>query len=461
MTARILVADGVATARIMLKVRLASACYDVMTVASRVQLVEALDRDPPELVLLGSGLGEVDLIALCRTIARQWPQVTVLALADGALRIQALQGGATATLPPSVDEQMLLARIRCLLRDAETNPVPALGMAEAAAGFDTMPAGEVTLVADSAARAMRWRHLLQPRIGCSFSICNPEEALSAAASGLSADLYVIAADIGGRGDGLRLLSELRSRSGSRDAAFVVATEPHRAEMAAIALDLGAGEVLPIDLAELGNAEIAAFALQNQLRRKQRADRRRAETQRNLLWAMTDPLTGLFNRRYALPRIAEIAQDAMRQDHSFALLALDLDHFKAVNDHHGHAAGDAVLCDIARRLETVVADRGLTARLGGEEFLVILPNSCESDAYRMAEEIRRAVAMRSTLLPRLSGGGMVSVTLSIGVAIATPPGDRTAPETFAELSLERADRALIAAKTRGRNRVILAPAEVAI
>ncbi|MBK4215514.1 diguanylate cyclase [Paracoccus caeni] len=455
MTARILVADGVATSRIMLKVRLTSACYEVEAVSSCTQLVASVESNRPDLILLGSGLDDRDLVTLCRAIAQEWPQMTVLALADGETRIQALQAGATATLPPSVDEPMLLARIRCLLRDAETGQATGLAMAEMAAPFDNAPGGEVTLVADSPARAMRWRHLLQGRLGCSFAIRNPEEALSAAASGLPSDLYVIAADIGGRGDGLRLLSELRSRSGSRDAAFVVATEPHRDEMAAIALDLGAGEVLPIDLSELGNVEMAALTLRNQLARKRRSDHRRAEAQRTLIWAMTDPLTGLFNRRYALPRIAEIAAEAMRQDHLFAVLALDLDHFKAVNDRHGHAAGDAVLCDIARRLETVVADRGLTARLGGEEFLVILPRTGEHEAYRMAEEIRRAVEMRSTLLPRLSGGGMVSVTLSVGLAVSDPGLHVGSPESLADISLERADRALIAAKTRGRNRVMLA------
>ncbi|WCR12371.1 diguanylate cyclase [Paracoccus stylophorae] len=461
MTARILVADGMATMRITLKVRLASACYDVLTAATACQLLQQARDGRPDLIVLGSGFAGRTQAEICRDLARDrdCTAIPVLMLAGGETRLQALQAGATAVLDPAVDEQMLLARIRGLLRDAGSGIEPQRSMAEAPAAFaGPAPTRQVALVADDAARALRWRHLLQRRLACRFSVFTPEEALGAAAGGRAADLYLIAADIEGRGDGLRLLSELRSRTGSRDAAFVIATAPDRAELSAIALDLGAGEVLPLDLGGDAGIEIATLALQMQLARKQQGDRRRAEARRNMLWAMTDPLTGLYNRRYALPRLTEIARDSLRDDAPFAVMALDLDRFKRINDSHGHAAGDAVLRDVAHRLETAMAGDGITARLGGEEFLAVLPATDEAQAWRRAEDLRRAVEARPIALPDLSGGGQVAITLSIGVAIGHSRNPAAAPDRLAETSLERADRALMSAKTLGRNRVMLAQAE---
>ncbi|MEF9606350.1 diguanylate cyclase, partial [Paracoccus sp. PXZ] len=101
------------------------------------------------------------------------------------------------------------------------------------------------------------------------------------------------------------------------------------------LDLGAGDVLPWDLARPDAAPETAMRLQAQLARKHEADRRRHETQRNMRWAMTDPLTGLHNRRFALPRLAELAAEAQEHQGDLAVMLLDLDRFKQVNDLHGH------------------------------------------------------------------------------------------------------------------------------
>lgn len=461
MTARILVADGVATTRITLKVRLTAACYDVVTAGTPEQMLSQARACHPDLIILGGGFSSCDSVDICHGLTQDRSLATtpILMLVDSSSRLQALRAGASAVLEPGGDEQMLLARIRGLLRDTGTGLEPPRAMAEAAASFTAAQAtAEIALVADTAARALRWRHLLQPRMQHRFVIRSPEEALGAAAAGHAADLYLIAADIGTRGGGLRLLSELRSRGGSRDAAFVVATEAERAELSAVALDLGAGEVFPIDLGGGAGVEMAALALQAQLSRKKQGDHRRAEAQRNMLWAMTDPLTGLYNRRYALPRLTEIARDALRDDSCFAVLVLDLDRFKRINDSHGHAAGDAVLCEVAQRLESVIGKDGIIARLGGEEFLAVLPGADNEHAFCRADDVRRAIEMTPIILPELSGGGQIEVTLSVGAAIGRRCRAGGPAEHLAELSLERADRALMLAKSLGRNRVMLAQAE---
>lgn len=459
--ARILVADRAATTRIRLKVRLLAACYQVCTADSSEDLLHQARAKPPDLIILGESFAEdgPSMIAHLPGSDPEGGAIPVLMLAGAMHRLAALRAGIAAVLDPTVNEQMLLARIRGLLRDSGSLAEERLEMAEPPTSFTGRPApAEIALVADSAARALRWRHLLQDRLPCRLTIRNPEEALAAAATHRAADLYLIAADIDAPGDGLRLLSELRSRAGSRDSAFVIATPLEPTELSAMALDLGAGEVLPLDLGGEAGGEIAALALQTQLSQKARNDRRRAEAQRNMLWAMIDPLTGLYNRRYALPRLAATARDAARDGLPLALLVLDLDRFKRINDSYGHAAGDAVLCEMARRLDEVIGTQGVAARLGGEEFLAILPGMAETPAYRLAEEIRLAAMAAPVPLPGISGGGQVDVTLSAGIAVARPGTQAGRIEQMAERALERADRALMMAKSIGRNRVMLAQGE---
>jgi two-component system cell cycle response regulator len=129
------------------------------------------------------------------------------------------------------------------------------------------------------------------------------------------------------------------------------------------------------------------------------------------------------------------------------MLLDLDRFKAVNDTWGHAAGDAVLVEVARRLRETLRPADLLARMGGEEFLVALPEVTEAAARAMAERLRRAVGCAPVALP--GGEGPVRVTVSIGLVLAGAGALAAQP---AAAAIEAADRALLAAKADGRNQV---------
>lgn len=456
MTARILVADGVATTRITLKVRLSAACYDVVTATAIDQIAGLVDEVRPDLVILGHGFPENEALHLCEALSQAGPHaaVPVLMLVPTRSRLAALQAGAAAALDPEINDQMLLARVRGLLRDSEPALSVGPGLSEGAPPFEGLQSPRIVLVTDNPSRSQRWRQLLSDRIEARFDIRNPEDALSAVRQGRPADLYLICADLEQRGDGLQLLSELRSRHGSRNAGFVIAIAPDRGELAAIALDLGAGDVLPDTLAGPDEIDAAAMALRMQLARKTRGDRQRAEVRRHMVWAMTDPLTGLYNRRYALPRLSEIARDAILGDRPFSVLAMDLDHFKSINDRFGHAAGDAVLMAVSQRIGDALGAEGMAARMGGEEFLAVLCPCDGPAAEAVAERLRLDVQDRPIALPSLSGGGQAQVTVSVGVATARP-SDRSAwPEQLARETLERADRALLAAKAAGRNRIVV-------
>ena len=464
MTGHILIADAISTNRITLKVRLSAACYQVSTESDPGRLAARLRSERPDLVILGSGIG-ADLTGHCQRL-RQDPhgaRVPVLALTRSENRLAALRAGASAVIDPQADDMMLLARIRGLLRDAD-HRADAPGMAESQAAFDAGAA--VTLVADTPARALCWKHLLAARLPHGFVIADPEAALGSVARGRASDLYLIAADIRRSGDGLRLMSELRARSQSRHAAFVIATGDSTAPTAAIALDLGAGEVLPMNFGGAAGADSAALAIGAQLARKQRGDAMRAQMARSVTWAMTDPLTGLYNRRYALPQLA----DRLAHGGGCAVLAMDLDRFKQVNDRFGHAAGDAVLRETAARIADVCGVDATVVRMGGEEFLAILPSDDDAAAWRLAESLRRAIQSRPVPLPSGARAPAIDVTMSIGIAVmrhgrealrmARATADVATGTELAEWLLDRADRAMMRAKTTGRNRAILADSEYA-
>ncbi len=161
-------------------------------------------------------------------------------------------------------------------------------------------------------------------------------------------------------------------------------------------------------------------------------------------ALTDPLTGLANRRALDERLRLELERARRSRQPVSVLMVDIDHFKRINDRHGHAAGDAVLSRLATILRQEIRSIDLAARYGGEEFVVLLPATPAPAAYAVAERIRRAVAREAFALP---GGQMLRVQASIGIA-SFPDDDPEGGHL-----LERADEALYAAKGAGRNRVI--------
>lgn len=164
---------------------------------------------------------------------------------------------------------------------------------------------------------------------------------------------------------------------------------------------------------------------------------------------TDVLTGWHNRRYLQVRLNEELARARRDRTHVACLMLDVDHFKRVNDTWGHAAGDAVLQELATRIDSQVRASDVAARYGGEEFVVLMPNTGIASGVLLAERIRKAVAAEKYDLPC---GDTESITASIGVAGVVPDVNVQDLKTLGDSLIARADVALYQAKSDGRNRV---------
>lgn len=192
------------------------------------------------------------------------------------------------------------------------------------------------------------------------------------------------------------------------------------------------------LAHLG--VIASYCVENTINRA-----------RLLRSGFTDVLTGWNNRRYLSVRLGEELARARRDRSGIVCLMLDVDHFKRVNDTWGHAAGDAVLREIAQRIESQVRASDVAARYGGEEFVVLLPNTLVESATLLAERIRNAI---SKTLFDLPCGEQVRVTASIGISEVHPGPDDTDLKTVGDSLVARADVALYAAKSAGRDQVIV-------
>lgn len=170
-------------------------------------------------------------------------------------------------------------------------------------------------------------------------------------------------------------------------------------------------------------------------------------------AVTDPLTGVFNRRFMNEQLPIEIERARATGEPLAICMLDLDRFKAVNDTYGHAAGDAVLAEVARRLRNALRGGDKVVRFGGEEFVLILPRADAERAIEIAERVRERVRAAPV---QLADGGALLITTSVGVAPLDGATSDGAPgERVARLLLQRADQALAAAKDGGRDRVVLA------
>ena len=181
-------------------------------------------------------------------------------------------------------------------------------------------------------------------------------------------------------------------------------------------------------------------------RRQKAELAQALEQIRQL-ATHDDLTGLLNRRAMLDRMQLEQHRSLRSGSPLLIAQLDIDHFKAVNDTHGHAAGDLVLQRFADTVRRNVRDTDVLARWGGEEFVLLLCDTPAADAVALMERLRQAV--QAMQVPVAQGGQPITVTVSIGLARHTPADPLAG-------TLERADRALYAAKAGGRNRVVPAP-----
>jgi len=452
-TARILVVDDVPANVKLLEARLSAEYFDVATATSGSEALAKCEKAECDIVLLDVMMPDMDGFEVCRRLkanpsTHHIPVVMVTALDHPSDRVRGLEAGADDFLTKPVSDVALIARVRSLSRlklmtdelrmRAVTSREIGLKNAEAGAMNDAGRFGRILVVDDRATSAERMSAILSGEQTVEVET-NPAEALFHAAEG-NYDLVIVSLTLGNH-DALRLCSQIRSLERTRNVPIVAICEADDSARMIRGLEIGVNDYLirPIDKNEL-HARV-----RTQIRKKRYTERLRDNVQMSIEMAITDPLTGLYNRRYMENHLSSLVEQAAARGKPLTALVLDIDYFKAINDTHGHDAGDDVLREFATRIKKSIRGIDLACRFGGEEFVIIMPETDMAVATIVAERLRRRIASEPFSIQQ--GSGSIEVTISIGLATLDAADDN------AGSILKRADQALYRAKRDGRNRVV--------
>ncbi len=450
MTARILVVDDVEPNVRLLEAKLTLEYYEVLTAHDGATALQIAADERPDMILLDVMMPGMDGFETCRRlkadpVTRHVPVVLVTALDGREDKIKGLDAGADDFVTKPIDDVILFARVRSLLRlkavmdelREREESGRKLGVDTDGAGRLRGSGGRVLIVDDNERQAQKIVDQLaaehRPVVEA-----DPAAALIAARGPI--DLMIVNVSSSGF-DGLRFVAQCRSSEASRRTPVLAIVDPADRPRLLKALELGVNDILP---RPVDPEELAARA-RTQIKRKRYSDFLKQKLDYSLEMAVTDALTGLHNRRYMAGQLQALMSRAGQGGDPVAVLVMDIDHFKLVNDGFGHDAGDEVLREFAVRLATNVRAIDLPCRFGGEEFVVVMPGASLEDARRVADRIRRDVGAQP--FPIMNGAEALTITVSVGVASSA--GDLDTPEAL----LKRADEGVYEAKARGRNQVI--------
>lgn len=451
MSARVLIVDDILPNVKLLEAKLTSEYYDVISATSGEEALTKVVAEAPDIVLLDVMMPGMDGFEVCERIKKNpdvahIPVVMVTALTDTQDRVRGLESGADDFLSKPVNDTALMARVRSLVRLKMTvdewrvreNTASQLGVAPGRSNVMDEPVerARVLVVEDQEFEIDKIDTTLRKDDDRITAVTNGADAM-AVASRDEFDLMIVSLDLRDE-DGLRLCSHLRSNDRTRSIPILMVAEEEDMPRIAHGLEIGAHDYIlrPVDRNEL------LARCRTQVRRRRFQNRLRSNYEFSLSMALTDALTGLYNRRYLEVHLAKLLLKNQSSRKSLGILMLDIDHFKKVNDTYGHDVGDSVLREYARRLVDSVRSFDLVARLGGEEFVVILPDVTERRAKFIAERLRTEIAGRpfKCNVPE----GQLDITTSIGGALIGEAGHSPADV------IKRADEQLYEAKRNGRD-----------
>src|SRR5271167_2250591 len=396
MTARVLVVDDILSNVKLLEAKLTAEYFDVVTAFNGLECLARVAETAPDIVLLDVMMPGMDGFEVCRRIkanprTAHIPVVMVTALDQPSDRVTGLLAGADDFLTKPVDDSALFARVRSLVRlkmmtdelRMRESTGQGMGLIDPAETLiESNQSGRILVIEDRAESVAWFTSALTPKHEVS-SADTFEEALVRVKGG---DYDLIVVSLGMRGfDGLRLCSQLRSLPEGRHVPILVVVSDGDRRKLTQALEMGVNDYLtrPVDKNEL------VARVRTQLRKKRYADRLRHNVQLSLEMAITDQLTGLHNRRYMSRHLDTLISGAQKSGKPIAFLIFDIDFFKAVNDSHGHDVGDEVLKEFASRIAANVRGIDLACRYGGEEFVVVMPDTEIAFAMSVSERLRKS------------------------------------------------------------------------
>jgi two-component system cell cycle response regulator len=456
MTARVLVVDDILANVRLLEAKLTAEYFEVHTAMNGVDALETVQRVKPDIVLLDVMMPGMDGIEVCRRIkgnthTHHIPVVMVTALDQPDDRVRGLEAGADDFLTKPVSDLALFCRVKSLVRlKMLTDELRSRVVAGESMGLVKIVEQDVLANEPGKILLIDNRNNLIGRIKGTIgqrhdikTFDDPQLALFEATEN-GYELIIVSLDFDNF-DGLRLCSQLRSLERTRQVPILIIVDPDDHERLMRALDMGVNDYLlrPVDKQEL------LARVNTQIKRWRYTEQLRTNVKRSIEMAATDALTGLYNRRFMEKQLSALSVSAANRGKPLAVLVIDVDYFKSINDNHGHDVGDRVLQELSARIKDGLRNLDLPCRTGGEEFIVILPETDKGVALRVGERLRKLISAKPFNAGAKSGS--LAITVSIGVAAFEGVDDGM------ESLLKRADEALYQAKREGRNRVTLAAA----
>ncbi len=450
MTAQILVVDDIPANVKLLEAKLTSEYYDVITARDGFEAITQAKAHKPDIILLDVMMPGMDGFETCKRIKEDpetshIPVVMVTALSEKADRLKGLDSGADDFLTKPINDMALFARVKSLVRikmlldelRLRDKTSMQMGIESDTKMLSDVSGARVLLIDDDTVQGKQ----IVAKLGETYTVDWIEEstdALQKAEQG-NYDAVLISTTLGDA-DGLRLASQIKSHDETRNVPLMVLVDEDDTRLMYKSLELGINDYLtmPIDRNEM------TARVQTQIRRKRYQEALRSNYQKSISMAVTDGLTGLYNRHYLDTHLTNMVQQALNNNKPLALMIMDMDHFKQVNDNYGHDAGDMVLKQLSGIIVNTVRSSDLAARFGGEEFVVLMPETDAQAAITTAGRVREQVEAAAFRIN--NKGETIHKTISIGVACLRITGDSV------QDLMKRADSMLYEAKNGGRNQV---------
>jgi len=449
----VLIVDDVPSNIQLLASKLENEFFEVITAGNGAEAIEVAKAQQPDVILMDVMMPEMDGFEATQKLkldptTAHIPVIMVTSLSEPEDRVQGLESGADEFLTKPPDSVELLSRVRSLIRlkrisdewrvrqqmmDQFDVPVPLI---DDETSYKNASILGVDLEDD--VRAIMSKLAPQDENTLEEVSGEPEEFKDLLET-TDFDLIVIPF-MGDVKSKVRLCSTLRTIDMSRHTPILIMVPEQYKTVVGPALDVGVNDyiMLPVNIDEF------QARLRTQIRKKRYHKALKDGYERSLAMALTDPLTGLYNRRYAESHLNKmVGAGAVKANRAVSVLMIDIDFFKNVNDTHGHQAGDDILKEVAARLQKHIRNFDLVARMGGEEFICILPDTKPDIAMMAAERLRNAIGGEK--IHAAAVGKDLEITISIGIGHAPVAGDATSEQLVKE-----ADQALYKAKHEGRN-----------
>lgn len=448
MTAQILVVDDVVANIKLLEAKLASEYYDVLSAKDGYEALKMAKQHMPDIILLDVMMPGMDGFEVCEKLKEDVdlahiPVVMVTALSEQSDRLKGLESGADDFLTKPINDMALFARVKSLVRikvlldELRLRDKTGLQMGIQPIEANTNVEGAKVLLLDD--DEVQGKQVVA-KLSQLYKMTWEKEADDILQKTIDGDYdAVVISTLLMDSDGLRLASQIKGHEETRNIPLLVLVDEDDQAIMLKALEMGMNDYLtvPVDKNEI------MVRLKTQIRRKKYQDALKSQYQQSMSMAVTDGLTGLYNRHYLNTHLENMVTQSLQHHKNLALAIMDMDHFKAVNDTHGHDAGDAVLKKLAELIIRAARSTDLIARFGGEEFVVLMPETDPTAAENAASRLRELV---ETTPFDIGGGKTLDLTVSIGLANLNQEGE--SPEQL----LKRADEALYSAKHSGRNTV---------